>query len=318
MMTWMVIACMAVTLTLGGALLWYFLAAIVLPLRRMMAEAGDLTATLDEGTVRKTGDELQAVGAYLRGLMADVVESRSAVADSRRRLMNAEKLAGVGKLAASVAHEIRNPLTAVKMLLFSIQRASEDNPQIDRKLRTVSEEIHRLESIVRNFLEFSKPPSLRLRRQSVREPLEKTLQLFLPRLTKSGIDLVRKDADCLPDVMADSEQLKQVLLNLLQNAAEATGDGGRITVSTALEPDTAAGAMVVVRIEDTGRGMPSDVQSRLFEPFFTTKREGTGLGLCIAGQIMMGHKGRLVLESSTPEGTRFAVFVPAIQDAAHE
>lgn len=317
-MIWMVIACVALTLVLGGALLWYFLAAVVLPLRRMMVEAGGLAATGGHGAVRQSGDELKAVGAYLRGLMADVVESRSAVEDSRRRVVNAEKLAGVGKLAANVAHEIRNPLTAVKMLLFSIRRAVADDPQVDRKLQTVTDEIHRLENIVRNFLEFSKPPSLKLRRQSLREPLVQTLQLFQPQLAKNRIELVRKDADCLPDIMADSEQLKQVLLNLLQNAAEATEDGGCITVSTAVEPDSAAGSMVVVRIEDTGRGMPDDVQSRLFEPFFTTKKEGTGLGLCIASQILMGHNGRLVLESSTPKGTRFAFFIPAVQGAADE
>jgi len=316
-MTWIVGGCVAATLLFGAALVWYFVAAIVLPLRRMISEAGGITGQ-SHLLVDRPGDELKAIGDSFRGLMADVVESRSAVEDSRRRLLISEKLASVGRLAASVAHEIRNPLTAVKMLLFSIRKSVEDNPQIDRKLDTVTEEIRRLESIIRNFLEFSRPPSLKLQRQSPLDTLEKTLQLFQTRLAKQRIDLMRKDAECVPEIMADSEQLRQVLINLLENAAEATGEGGRIGIFTAVEADADGHRLAVIRIEDTGHGIPEDIRQRLFEPFFTTKNEGTGLGLCIAAQIVAAHHGRLVLESSTPGGTRFAVCIPAAGGACDE
>jgi signal transduction histidine kinase len=312
-MTWIVSSCVVATLTLGGGLLWYFLAAVVLPLRRMMARSPEGSLAGEPSQVPQAGDELKAVAAHIRGLMADVAESRSAVADSRRRMLSAEKLAGVGRLAASVAHEIRNPLTAVKMLLFSIRKAVESDPEIARKLLTVTEEIHRLENIVRNFLEFSRPPCLKVRPQPLGELLDRTLQLFQPRMAKNGIRLVRRDAAGVPDVVADSEQFKQVLLNLLENAAEAMDQGGCITISTAVDQDAAGATLAIVRIEDAGHGMPDDVQRRLFEPFFTTKADGTGLGLCIAGQIMAAHHGRLVLESSTESGTRFAAILPTVE-----
>ena len=110
--------------------------------------------------------------------------------------------------------------------------------------------------------------------------------------------------------MADAAQFKQVLLNLLGNAADAMAGGGEIRIAATAEKDADGRPMVVVRVCDTGPGMPPDVQRRIFEPFFTTKEKGTGLGLCIAAQIMARHDGGLVLESSTEKGTTFAVWMP--------
>ena len=114
----------------------------------------------------------------------------------------------------------------------------------------------------------------------------------------------------MPPVLADASQLKQVLLNLLGNAADAMAGGGEIRIAATAEKDADGRPMVVVRICDSGPGMPPDVQCRIFEPFFTTKEKGTGLGLCIAAQIMARHDGRLVLESSSEKGTTFAVWMP--------
>ena len=130
--------------------------------------------------------------------------------------------------------------------------------------------------------------------------------------------MARDDAEHLPPVMADADQLKQVLINVLDNAVEATNEDGeiQITIDTGCEPDDRS--MVVVRVQDTGRGMPQDVRERIFEPFYTTKDDGTGLGLCIAAQIMARHGGRLVLESSTRRGTTFAVWIPIARKESHE
>ena len=110
--------------------------------------------------------------------------------------------------------------------------------------------------------------------------------------------------------MADPEQLRQVLSNLLDNAADATPEGGEIRIEVAAEAEAGGRPMVVVRVHDTGPGMTAEVQRRVLEPFFTTKDDGTGLGLCIATEIMARHKGRLVLEASTERGTTFAVWIP--------
>jgi signal transduction histidine kinase len=128
---------------------------------------------------------------------------------------------------------------------------------------------------------------------------------------------VRKYSPELPPILGDGKQLKQVFINLLNNAAEVVPGGGEIRILAASACDRDTRGMVVVRIQDTGPGMPEEVQQRLFEPFFTTKESGTGLGLCIAAGIMTRHNGRLVLESSTAQGTTFAVWIPAA-DVKHD
>ena len=307
----------ALTLLLGGFLLWLFFSRVLLPLRGMVADVhlyrGD-RRTLDEGSEE---DELRMMGHHLRSLLSDVSDTRSRLQRSRDQLLVAEKLASVGKLAASVAHEIRNPLTAMKMWLFSIHEAVRGNADLGRKLDIVSEEIARLESIVRNFLEFSRPLTLHRQPQDVGTVIDQTLELLGPRFQGEKIRIICAPRPALPPVMADAAQLKQVLLNLLGNAADAMAGGGEIRVTSVAEKDADGRAMVVVRICDTGPGMPPDVQRRIFEPFFTTKEKGTGLGLCIAAQAMVRHGGGLVLEASTEKGTTFAVWMPIAPEDAH-
>ena len=312
--TWIVGISVLLTLGLGGLLLWLFFYRVLLPLRGMAADAqgfrGDCGRYPEE-------DELRTVGSHLRSLMSDVTDTRSHLEHSRSRLLAAEKLASVGKLAATVAHEIRNPLTAIKMWLFSIRKANLDNADLSRKLGMISEEIGRLESIIRNFLEFSRPMDLKCRPLNIGVVVGETVELLTPRLKEAQIRAASKPHDGLPAVLADADKLKQVLLNLLGNAADAMTGGGEIRIAAAVEEDADGRRMVVVRIGDTGPGMPQDVQSRIFEPFFTTKDNGTGLGLCIAAQIMARHGGSLVLESSTEKGTIFALWLPLAAEGAH-
>ena len=138
-------------------LLWLFFYRVLFPLRGMMADAQLFRGDRCDGGKHPEEDELRAMGNHLRSLMSDMTDTRSRLEHSRSRLLAAEKLASVGRLAATVAHEIRNPLTAIKMWLFSIQEAAQGNADLCRKLGIISEEITRLESIIRNFLEFSRP-----------------------------------------------------------------------------------------------------------------------------------------------------------------
>ncbi len=157
--TWVVGASAALTLVLGGMLLWLFFYRVLRPLRGMVADAQLFRADRGDGDKASEEDELRSVGSHFRSLMSDVADTRSRLERSRHRLLTAEKLAAVGKLAAGVAHEIRNPLTAIKMWLFSIQEAIKGDAELDRKFAIVSEEIARLENIIRDFLEFSRPPA---------------------------------------------------------------------------------------------------------------------------------------------------------------
>ncbi len=158
--TWVVGISGALTMILGGFLLWLFFYRVLFPLRGMVADAQLYRGDRHANVKGPEEDELRMMGDHLRNLMSDVSDTRSRLDRSRNQLLVAEKLASVGKLAASVAHEIRNPLTAMKMWLFSIRESVAGNADLGRKLAIVSEEIVRLESIVRDFLEISRPLTL--------------------------------------------------------------------------------------------------------------------------------------------------------------
>jgi signal transduction histidine kinase len=307
--TLLVAGSVALTLVLGSGLFWLFYSGVLRPLRAMLAEAKSFT-NLVAGEAVPSDDEPRAVGAYLRLLMSDVTDARTTLRQSRERMLHAEKLASVGKLAASVAHEIRNPLTSIKMWLFWLRSSTHPGPDALEGFDTVAREIDRLEHVVRNFLEFTRPPPLTLRPCRLEELIDTTLQLIAHRLSESKIDLRRTTtcADC--QIMADPEQLKQVLLNLLDNAIAAMPGGGQIEIAVGREIDRSGAPMAVVQVSDSGPGIPADVAPRIFEPFFSTKEEGTGLGLCIAANIMARHNGRLVVQSGTAGGATFAVCIP--------
>lgn len=305
--TWVASTVALLTLGLGGGLLWLFFAGVLFPLRQMLADARTFAGNSASG--RSVGDEMHEVGKHLQLLMSDVAETRSSLEENRLRLSIAEKLAAVGRLAASVAHEIRNPLTAVKMWLFSIRGAVASDPELDRKFGIVAEEIGRLESIIGDFLEFSRPAPLKLEPCDLRDVVRRTADLLACRCQEKDVRLACTMPEQPLPVVVDAGQLRQVFINLLNNSMEAVSHGA-IEVSGHATTDGEGRGMAVVRVADTGGGMPHDVREKIFDPFFTTKDGGTGLGLSIAAQIIARHSGRLVLESSTDQGTVFAVWLP--------
>jgi signal transduction histidine kinase len=313
--TIIVSATAAVTLLLGSLLLWLFLHGVVLPLRRLSRDAREATGVTEGAVAELERDELGELGRYVQLLMTDVAETRSDLQRSRDQLANAEKLAAVGRLAAGLAHEIRNPLTAMKMWLFSLRRTLAYDQKLVDKVNVVSREIVRLESIVRQFLEFSRPPELKKSPVRIDDLLRETLGLQSYLLQQHRI---RVNVQCdpqLPAILADAEQLKQVIINLVNNAIEAMQDGGELRIRVARRWRADRGH-VFIRFADTGPGMPREVQQRVFEPFLTTKAGGTGLGLCIAATIVARHGGNLALESSTSQGTEWGLWLPEADASA--
>ena len=311
-MTAIVTASLVVAIGLGIALLWLFFYGVVFPLRKLAVEARSAAGEAPGPAAASREDELRELGRYMGVLMADVAETRSDLEQSRRQLAQSEKLAVVGKLAASVAHEIRNPLTSVKMWLYALRRSVSLDDESREKVDVVSDEINRLERIVRDFLEFSRPPQLNLTRLNVREILRRSVELVKYRIEAQDIELIQSDLSQLSVITADGEQLTQVFGNLLNNAIEAMTDGGTLRI-TGAQVTRDKRQMLTIRIADSGHGMPEDVQHRVFEPFFTTKPEGTGLGLSIAASVMARHRGALTLEKSNSDGTEWVVWIPITQ-----
>jgi len=254
------------------------------------------------------GEREVGVAQLMAGLLGSPL-----IRDAHRK---SEKFASLAALAAGVAHEIRNPLTAIKARLYTQQkRLAKGSPEAEDS-RFVDEEIDRLERIVREFLQFARPGDPVLAPVSPAELLGEVRELLAAGCRKSAIRLTVSAAVKTP-VLADRQQIKQVLINLIRNAADSIGRDGSITLC-ARQTRVGFGAMqpweaVTLEVKDTGEGIPQEVQSRLFDPFFTTKPSGTGLGLAIARRIVEKHGGTLRFETSA-KGTAFRIVLPVAKN----
>lgn len=253
------------------------------------------------------------------GIALAAVAYRDLVAPLRIKLVESqelaerhEKLASLGLLAAGVAHEIRNPLTAVKAALFLQQkRFAPGSPEYSDS-EVIQREITRLERIVSDFLRFARPSEPKLQATTSEALLADVRSLLEPELAKKQVRLVHAAGTGWP-VQADPEQLKQVLINLVQNGADSIGEGGTVTLRSRRDHRRFGGEdrdVAILEVADTGKGIPPEVAKRLFDPFFTTKDHGTGLGLSIAARIVDKHGGALQYQTQVGRGTTFGIVLP--------
>lgn len=307
---------LATGVALGLTLLMLVLRAVLNPLRRLAKDARAHSLEPSPVPTPRFQNELGELEYYSRALMSDMSRARTSLEESRRQLLTAEKLAAVGKFAACVAHEIRSPLTAMKMWLYQIQQAASAQPGIEQPIRVLENEICRLEELATSFLEFSRPPEIDRESVQISAVVDDTLELAGPRLREKGLRTVWVNGAVLPAVQGDPRQLRQVLLNLVANAADVTPRGGELRITESLEVGDDGSPQVVVRVQDGGPGVAEEVRAHVFEPFVTTKPHGTGLGLSIASSIVSRHGGRLDLESSTERGSVFSMRIPAARAQA--
>jgi signal transduction histidine kinase len=244
-------------------------------------------------------------GELIAPLRVRLVESQA--------LMNRhEKLASLGMLAAGVAHEIRNPLTAIKAWLFIQQKHLPPGSQERGEADIIANEINRLERIVKEVLLLARPSEPELVTVPAERALQQVQALLAPQLEKSNIQLLLENGS-EAQVRIDPQQIQQVLINLIQNAAESIGSNGTVVLRTRAGTKRLAdrlGEVVVLEVADTGKGIPPQVEKRLFDPFFTTKDAGTGLGLSIAARIVEKHGGALQYQTQMNRGTTFGIVLP--------
>ncbi|MEW6376715.1 MAG: GAF domain-containing protein [Thermodesulfobacteriota bacterium] len=222
------------------------------------------------------------------------------------QLIRSEKLAALGQLAAGIAHEIRNPLTSINILIHSLTKNLPSGNAQREDLKVIEEEIHRINEIVDQFLRFAKPASPLFEKAEITPIFEETLQLLRPQVERRGI-VVQKEFNSLPPITIDREQMKQVILNLLMNAIQAMPKGGQLGLSGRVSEDD---QWIQLFIQDSGIGIPPEDINRLFDPFFSTKEGGIGLGLSIAHRIIDQHHGKIEVENAPEKGTIFTVWLP--------
>ena len=237
---------------------------------------------------------------------------RAKLVESRAMVERQEKLASLGTLAAGVAHEIRNPLTAINVRLHSLRRTLLDGSSEHDDVMVIDQEIKRLDRIVRDFLDFGRPADPRFSTIPAESLLTRIQELLAPQWHKSAIRLEIEPAPAAW-IRADLPQLEQVLINLIQNAADSIERDGSITLRIRENTARLGGKtrpVVIVEVTDTGNGIAPEVQKRIFDPFFTTKETGNGLGLAIAARIVEKHGGALQYRTEVNRGTTFGVVLP--------
>ena len=248
----------------------------------------------------------QELKTFSRQMEEKIQKTTADLSKTEAQLIRSEKLAALGQLAAGIAHEIRNPLTSINILIHSLTKDLPSGNSHREDLKVIEEEINRINEILDRFLRFAKPAPPLLERTEVASIFEETLQLIRPRIEKQRI-VVQKEFQSLPIILMDREQMKQVALNLLLNAVQAMPEGGTLALRGRNSED---GQWIHIFIRDSGMGIPSEDMNKLFDPFFSTKEGGMGLGLSIAHRIIDQHHGKIEVESTPGEGTLFTVWLP--------
>jgi two-component system sensor histidine kinase HydH len=242
-------------------------------------------------------------------LLRDIAQMKRLQQEARRN----ERLAALGNLAAGVAHELRNPLSSIKGLaVFLAGKVASGAPT--QAAKTMVQEVDRLDRVVTQLLDFSRPGSPRLARTDLNDVVRHTLTLASSDALAKNIEvdfLPETDVDAVA-VLGDAEELTQALLNLVLNAIQSMDDGGTLRIRLERRPGDDGAPVVAMAVTDTGSGMTPEIQASIFTPYFTTKPSGTGLGLAIVRKIVESHGGRMEVESSPGQGSTFRVLLPAI------
>ena len=250
------------------------------------------TGDLDEQCELKTHDEIGDLAAAFNQMTRDLKQSRD-------QLIQAERLATAGKMSASFAHEIRNPLSSMRMLAqMMMQKPEMSVEKHQQSLRYILEELERIDTIVKGLMDFARPIALNLTQPPLTPVLQAVLDLMEANLAHHQIQLVLDVSPETPEVQFDSDKLKQAFMNIVLNAVEAMPQGGELKVSTFTKEGN-----ICIKITDTGVGISEEDLEHIFEPFFTRKTKGTGLGLANVKRIFDEHGGTVEIESVPGEGT---------------
>jgi len=334
MLTFILMASLCVMLLL--IILYFSTTRIINPLQKMVIATkeiakGDLSHKVNVNTKDEIGhlaDSFNRMTVKLKAAneklvewgktMEEKVEERTKeLTKMHAQLIQSEKLASLGKLSASIAHEINNPLGGILIYSHLLLEDTAKNSPYYENLKKIAQETSRCKDIVKGLLEFARPKEPEKSLVKINEILNKSLSIMDNQELFHNIRLKKMYASQLPKIVADSAQLQQVFMNIVLNAAEAMNGNGLLTLSSSLNEK---GSYIEVKFSDTGPGIKEEDRKRLFEPFFSTKigGKGTGLGLAISYSIIQKHHGSIEVKTEVGKGSTFIVRLPVAEDRAHE
>ncbi len=255
-------------------------------------------------------EDLQHLHEQMRGVVQEIEQVVRDLQQREREILRAEQLAAVGQLATGVAHELRNPLTSIKLLVQTNREEAEQRGTPAEDLVVIEKEIRRMERSLQNFLDFARPPKPDRRRMNLSDMVTQTLALVGGRARKQHVELRFTPPSVLVPVDADAEQIQQVLVNLTLNALDVMPRGGLLEVEIAQAHTPDGRDWVEVRVMDSGPGIAQELDPRLFQPFVSTKETGLGLGLVISRRIAESHQGMLEAGNRPAGGAFFLLRLP--------
>ena len=284
------------------------------PIRQALGVEGDEIVPVESAEVMMEG----ANGAQRVGLNAQMIREHGVRmgtlvtlrdVESIERIGNqlhvSERLAALGRVTAGVAHEVKNPLNSMRLWLEVLKGNMPVEPEAQQAVKMLDSEIDRLDRAVKTFLNFTKPLEFKLEETDLRLLLDEVLDAARPAITQAGVELRVDLPSAFPPTLVDSQLMHQAVLNLLLNACEFTGPGGRITLSLRRSGDSA-----IIAVADSGKGIPAEDQKKIFQLFFTTRPGGTGIGLANTFRFVQLHNGRIEFDSEVGRGTTFRVELP--------
>lgn len=304
----MVVASIFFVISLGSGLVWMLVKNVFLPLRKIAGEVHNFSSKgTEEGLPVPTRyDDLETLVSGLRMFMTEVTETRSDLEQSRYELRQSARLAAIGHTVSQVAHEIKNRLIVLGGFAKSIERKAGEVDVVQKRSAVIYQEVTKLEHLLKEITEFSKPIQLETEICSLNTLLDEVMTK-LTDVTNHNIQFKVSLTKNLSPVRIDIERMEQVIINLVKNGIEAMGGQGNLYISTSQDNKE-----VSLAIRDEGPGMSEEVLARVFEPFYTTKKDGTGLGLAISQKIIIDHGGTLHCDSLPEKGTIFTISLPPV------
>lgn len=273
-------------------------------------QAGNLNTHAEVASRDEVGELAAGFNAMVESLDRAQLELQQS---HEKQIQQADKLASIGELSASIAHEIRNPLAGISAAVEVLSESHTSNGATGEVVTEIRHQINRLNNTLRDLLDFARQREPEIVPCDVANIIRPMLALVRPDAHKQHITITESIADNLPPVCADLAQLQQAVLNILLNAVQAMPEGGDLTVTAAHLADT---RRVAVQIRDTGSGISAELQAKIFSPFFTTKHRGTGLGLAITRNIIEKHGGRIRVESKPGAGAVFTLELAPCTESA--